>query len=489
MIRILILSLLGLFVSFSVQARTSTNVPAYFPNYDYLDRLEAFGCAYPTFRQFFPQTQYDLRSALAPDAEDQPCQAPSWLLKERQLLNRYPLQNDVRAEMVWLHNDLTPLLGTESAVTPLFDLRQNRTTFNGPNLYSEIHANAETQFGELGLGLSATPGWVGALDDYHALDGRFYLEEGYVKVGYHWTEVLLGRIGLRFGSTAHGSLLLSAAASPLDLVKFAVRPHLLGWIFDYLGPVAFETWVTQPVASQFVNGDRFWALQLGMRPFRWFELAFIEIFQFGGQGMPGLGFSDFLKMIPYGGGSDLTGKRERTFATHLSFWFPQHLARLYTQFSFGELRSLGGDLSYLLGLWFPRVGAADLRVEYIHTAPNAYQSATWQQGLTYQNSPLGSPLGPGGRGLYIDVGIPDWEEWRPTVGFVHEARGVDSSAALAVAPLPETRYGGTARLQKRWTAIEADVRLSYQLIQNPLYQQAPSVNAVAGYTSFRYSFF
>jgi hypothetical protein len=486
---IALLFLLWATVAPDAQAKISANTPSYLPSYEDLDRLEAYGCAYPTYRALTPQASYDLHTAFVADSEEKPCQAPEWLLQERLFDARYPQPNELRIESVWLHNDLTPLLGTEALVTPLFPLRENRTTFNGPNLYTELTANTEVSLGEFGLALSATPGWLGALDDYRHFDGRFYLHEGYVKAGYRWAELTFGRMALRFGETAHGSLLLSAATQPIDLISFAIRPHLLGSFLDYLGPFTFETFLTPPATSAFVDNARLWGVEMGIRPFSWFELSLLELYQFGGDGVPGLDLGEFLRMLPYGGGSDLNARRNRNLGVDLAFWLPGHSAKLYSQLMFDNLDAVSNwldrDMSVLTGLWLPRLGSWDLRLEYVHTVPDAYLSALYKQGFTYDSSILGHPLGPDAQGVYLDAGLPAWALWRPTVGILYEQRGIHLSGQVS----PESRYGFTAGAKKRWSAVEFDLQLAYHLIKNPLYEaDAATPSAFAAFASWRYTF-
>lgn len=498
------IALLWLASSAPAFARLSENSPPYGADYDDLRRLEAYGCAYPTYRATAPQGHSDLGNAIyIPKEKDEdvdvenpvekpdPCKAPEWLRKERAFLLRPMLANELRIEGVWMRNDAIPLLGTEATVTPLFDQRENRTTFNGPNLYTELSVAGATNYGDFGFAAGATPGWVGALDNQKSFDGRVYLHEGYLKVGYRWAEVTFGRTALRFGQTEHGSLLFSASSDPIDLLKFSIRPHILASWLDFLGPVTFDTFFTPPLHSAFVNNARLFGVQLGLRPISWLEIAFLELNQFGGDGVAGLSFSDFLRMAAYSGSADLDNRRNRSFGTDIAFWLPSKSARLYTQLYFDALEAtskwFSDDISYLTGLWIPRLGPLDVRFEYVHTVQNAYRSKLYGQGLTYEGSPLGHPLGPDAEGAYFDLGLPAvFGDWRPTLGALYEGRALHASA---LAPAEEIRYGGTFGIKKRWQLVELDAQVAYHLIKNALYQPGPDTNSVAGYLALRYSFY
>src|SRR4051812_28401489 len=77
------------------------DVPASSPVYEYLDRLEAYGCALPTFRAMRPlpygnlfhaipgqKVQTDENGEQSQAAPADACAAPKWLLKMRELIRR-----------------------------------------------------------------------------------------------------------------------------------------------------------------------------------------------------------------------------------------------------------------------------------------------------------------------------------------------------------------------------------------------------------------
>jgi hypothetical protein len=476
-------------------ARITVNVPAGSPVYSYLDRLEAYGCVLPTYRATRPQSYGDLQESLIieesnPDDEGgdpapSRCQAPEWLLLEKQLLTRPALQNDARVSFLALRTDAIGLRGIDATVTPLFPQRENRPTYDGLNLYTEFNANA--QAGRTwGIAISATPGWVGALADYRSPNGKFYLQEGYFKLGYRRAELLFGRTAMQFGETAHGSLLLSGATAPINQVKFTLRPHA----FSFLGPLTFETWLSTETASRFVDDAHFAGASLALRPVSGFEVAVLELFQFGGLNRPALEPSDVLSMFAYSGAAGLEAKRQRMMAWHASLWALDHGVKFYAQAAWESLGRpanwFKNDLSTLVGVWLPRIGAGEFRFEYLRTAPNAYQSRPYPQGLSYLGSPLGHPLGPDADGVYLDFGLPPLKAWRPGLGLFYEARSRSiSGAGLS----PEYRYGAGLDLVKRWQNAELSLsgRLAYAANHQYLTRQNNTLGAL--FANWRYSFF
>src|SRR5262249_23762565 len=141
------------------KARVSSNVSSSSELYEDLDRLEAYGCAEPTFRALRPQSYFDLHDAIPeikPDQADPCTTAPAWLLKERAILMKPTPSADLVSEAYFTHNDSTPLLGLEASVTPLYPFREGRPLFNGPNLYNELSVMGEAGK-EVGLAFGVTP--------------------------------------------------------------------------------------------------------------------------------------------------------------------------------------------------------------------------------------------------------------------------------------------------------------------------------------------
>ncbi len=488
---------LGLFVGLSgllspsVWAITTVDVPAGRVDNSYYERLEAYGCLKPELRVFGPLAYGDVQQSVVPpsaedDEEGNPlnCKGPEWLLFERDVVTRPMRAFDGKASLVAIPSDSVPLLGLDASVLPLVPLREGRPTRDGQNLFLEATVNAQAGR-TIRFAAAATPGWVGALDTSKSAFGKFYLQEGYLKLGYRRAELTYGRVGLRFGQTAHGSLLLSGATSPFNLLKFDIRPHRLG----FLGSFSLQTFVTTATPSVLVNNAHFWGLGIGARPADWMELALLEMFQFGGDGVPSLSLSDTLKTAFYSGSDDLMLKRSRNMALHLGFWFPEHTAKLYSQFMFEKLSEpsqwFSNEVSVLAGVWFPKLGMGEARLEYVHTVPTAYRSTVFSQGLSYLSTPIGHPLGPDAEGLYLDGGVP-FGRLRGTLRGFYEVRGKSLASTLGGAP--EKRYGTGLDMTYRWIKTELSGSITYAYALNHLYVKNQN-DSLAGFgLSLTYSF-
>ncbi len=414
--------------------------------YEAIDKLEAYGCAYPTFRLIRSQTYEDLRSAVYVQDAEELCKAPEWLLAERARLFAPAYTNAASAGVFLQQNDRLALKGLEAAVTPLFPLRQGRPDFDGVNLNLEFRAVAQAgREDHIGYALGATPGFLGAVENYSNPFGRFYLQDWFVKLGYGWAEIAAGRLPREFGDARHGNLLLSQAAKPINSVELTIRPHILGSPLSVLGPFSLKLFAGNLDRSTFVDGARLAGLALGFRPAPWLELAWMELYQFGGVGVPSVEPTDLLKMLVYLGDPALEVKRSRQSVFQISLREAKSHTKIYVQ---AHLDGRSGQVSGITGLYFPKLGNADLRLEAAYTAPEAYGHPTYPQGLVYEGLPLGHPLGPDALGGYVDVGFPLLRSWRGEIQGFLESRNRHPGAGTVA----EERLGGGILLKRHWPA-------------------------------------
>ena len=115
--------------------------PSYSSAYELIDRLEAFNCAYSTFRSIGPQSYNEIRSAIdvgegqegdvTEDGKPARCNIPNWMRKERDILmGGQPFA--VSGTGLAIQNDSLALKGIDSTLpSATFPLRGGRPTFNG----------------------------------------------------------------------------------------------------------------------------------------------------------------------------------------------------------------------------------------------------------------------------------------------------------------------------------------------------------------------
>lgn len=465
----------------------SNDVPPLLRNTEWVDRIEVYGCSARTFRAFQPQSHADLLEALMVYA-DADCAGPQWLLEERQILGRSYLQSEARVFALLANDVPLRLIGQTASVDPFQSLREGRSAFSGSSLYGELNLNSQgVKGGEWGWAFSVTPGLVFAHENANKIIGKMYLQEGYFKAGYRRTEIVLGRIPERFGDSKHGNLILSAASKPIDLIKLVVRPH---WIrpLSFLGPATFQTWIGSDENTSGKKDSRLWGLQFGMRPLTFLEFGFLNLMQFGGTGAPSLNFSDYFNLLIGSQSPEIKQKRHQSYGTHLALWGPSQEFKIYNQLFFGTLGRVedwfSEDVSWLVGIWFPKWEKWDLRFEWAHTQSSAYSDSQWTQGWTNAGSPLGHPLGNSGQGFYLDLGLPPLSKWRPELEFSYEQRNRDQLEGLET----ETRLGMAAGATRRWLATELNVQLKVQRVENLNYSVNEPEWAGGAYGFLRYSF-
>jgi hypothetical protein len=473
---------------FSVAARAEVSpyLSSYSGAYENVEKLEALGCAYPTFRALGPQSFYDVRAALDWDAERTACDAPEWLMDERQILIRPALALELRSDGFSALDDSVQLPGISASLWPTFPMRQNRPNANGVNLSNELFLSGRSGGQTMGYAASATPGFYAGYDTGGAVLGRFYLQEAYVKVGFGYSEISFGRYARRFGDARHGSLLFSGASAPLDTFEYALRPYVFGGPLQYLGPFSLRTWLGNQGDSAEVPGTQLWGFELGARPFSWWEFAFAQLFQFGGVGAPYLGLGETLTQLIGGGGSGLSGRRHASLALYSGFWGPKHFVKGYGQVLWNRLGdSVSAPFSFQAGLWFPKLNKWDLRLEYARTGSGAYEHPFWRQGLTYAGSTLGHPLGPDGEGIYLDVGLPPISTWwHSEIGGLVESRRLTPGAGQAT----EKRWGITAAVQRRFGLSDLSLKLAYHQVTGSQYVNGSNIQVLGVGATFRYTF-
>ncbi len=469
----------------SLWAEVSAHFSSYSGAYENIEKLEALGCAYPTFRALGPQTSADLRSALDWDPATPSCHAPEWLLDERQLLVQPKTPVEIRVDGFSAVDDRVTLPGLPATLWPLFAQRQNRLAFSGLSLSHEATLAGQAGGQTWGYAGSVTPGFFWGVDQGN-VGGRFYLQEGHIKIGYGFSELSFGRYARRFGDTKHGSLLYSGATAPIDVLEFALRPYVMdGWL-SHLGPVSVRTWLGNQGDSGTVRGTRLWGVELGMRPFQWWEVAVAEVFQFGGVGVSPLSWGEALT-LPLGGGfGNLGGRRHFSLAVNNGFWVHRRFAKVYGQALWNRLgEGVVPPFSYQVGAWFPDISRWDLRIEFARTAAESYQHPVWTQGLTYAGSTMGHPLGPDGEGVYLDVGLPPlWTWWHGELGALYERRRLNPGAGQGT----ETRWGASLGMERRWGLNNFGLKLAYHQINGAQFNPGLGKQVFGAALIYRYTF-
>jgi hypothetical protein len=329
-------------------------------------------------------------------------------------------------------------------------------------------ANSNAEFSLLGdlslfdrLLFSWRPLLSYAEDDELKLD----LLSGVVALNLNGIELSVGRQSLAWGPGRHGSLLLTNNAEPLDMVRLTnPSPHILPWLFKYLGPIRFDLFVSELDDDRVVAEPYFGGLRLDFKPFRWLELGAARTVMFGGEGRPGVDGSDFLTII---GGQNLSGNEDTS----------NSIAGIDARIIFAQLggAELYGELygedeagmlmtknSWLAGLNLPQVdpaGYLSLRVEYADTTqigssvPVLYRHGIYRSGYIYEGQIMGHHVGGDATDLSADLRL-------------------DLSERLTLGLLLDLEERGKSQVQQeehRQAQLKADYWVTPQLLLKALY--------------------
>lgn len=433
-------------------------VPSHSEFYKDIDLLTSWGCGRPALSSFRPLDHEYLVSRLNRDTEEKECGAPEWLMQKANVLGAR-LPGEAKSLLVFSYQNVIPLLGLDAEVSPQFADREGRSVVDGANLYLELQLHTAIQK-KWTIGLSATPGWLVNFQDYQNLYGKFYLQEGYLKLGYERLGLSWGRMALRFGESVHGNLLFSDATKPVDQVQLFIKPSVSG-ASDPFSQLTLGAMLGFGKENAFRSSSRFLSVWAGTRLFDLFEISWMEILQFSGSGAPSIETSDLVRSLLGASDDDLITRRQKAMAFSFSLWEPGYRAKFYHQVYIDGYDS--SIPSFLVGLWFPHLGPIELRAEYVKTADKAYQNPIWRQGLTYDKSPLGSPLGSDGEGVYLDLGIPDFYQIFPEITLSYESRSGTLSTRDFTA---EKRYGLGGRIGIPWGKTQLTLGSQYTMIDN-----------------------
>lgn len=443
-------------------------LPVSSPHYALIDRLESYGCAFPTLRGYRPMPAFELLASAAIDEATKPCRAPEWVLEERMSLIHLPMPISFRHELAGIDEESLPLLGMDARIYPTVPNRRGRYTQPGWNLYNEISLGSEMHLYGFEFSMGVLPGWVGVLNRESHFSGRFYLQELYLRIAWRWLEIGYGRNELRFGPSPRAGLLLGDASAPIDRIWLGVRPQILPGFLDLLGPVGFETWITQDRDG----GKGFvWGTQLSLRPMRRFEIGVIELFRV--PTLDSLGTGDYFKAPFTLSPSEPTPGFSGALSIYTSLWWLRHRLKTYAQWMMEGTDGLRGRSSWLLGGGLTGFLQSEFRAEAVFTAPEAYTAKNQAPDLTYRRHTLGHPIGPGGAAFYFDVVPPAWTpSLRTELGVSWESRNHNHDPSRP----SEDRWGGSVSLQKGWKTWRWKNQFLYQSVRSPKYEEHGTQN-------------
>jgi hypothetical protein len=334
-----------------------------------------------------------------------------------------------------------PLFGLESDVpgTPYFwepvtTARTRLFSLNSPLDFRRLE-NSDGEALEDGLNLFLDASSRVQLTQYFSLFYQLQLNTnsentlGSVKKGYakfRWRNFALkaGRDSIWWGPGFRGAWVLSNNPREFDMVQLKSElPFRLPWVLSRLGEFGFD------VAHLWLDDDRrvrrdprMLVMRASYMPVSWFEIAANRATTYGGSGRPEYGgLTDWWEVIS-GVEDKLGGEFDNEnfvgYEASLSMPFLRKLTRERLKGGRVYLDRATDDPvapwqkgedqfrfvldSLLLGIYLT-TGRTDFRFEYARSERITYRPDKYPAGYTYRRFIIGHPLGPDGRGIYLEL--------------------------------------------------------------------------------------
>jgi hypothetical protein len=501
-----------LFVTTSVFAEATNNVPVGDPVYEDIDLLIAFGAAPDVIYGQRPFSEREIRR-IAENAKHFIEENPQFPHTDRvlsiseRLIRRTdsdPIElldrSDVRftqlnssARDIPIDNGVGAI---EGYVHPLVDEREGVDYVRGQNFEFETeHAVRWTSFSSFKF----SPLYQISRQSNGRGDAMGSVKELYGKFHAGNFELEAGRDHFNWGQSENGGLLFSNNARAIDMVKISNdSPFIHPWIFKYLGPSKYTFFVANlgPDRTAFPYAYLYGA-KFSFKPVRILEIGLSETIITGGDGSPNLSWSDpigeFFPVHKVGRNilySDVSDHRFGFLDIRFTMpWFRNTVLYYESFYDDSPTRIWGHPLSYYwiqtavtFGASVPRVtpdGRLGMGIEFKHIPPWGYRHGTWLTGYTLNRELIGDPLGSDADGSYLTARYRLDDERRLNLKFSFESRGTnqytqtkraDGGFEQVVALLPEAderRY----RLEAKYAwdfapGFTADVEGGYEHVNN-----------------------
>jgi len=313
-------------------------------------------------------------------------------------------------------------LGSIDAVTQAFEAaRQGSAVSNGTTVITRL--TGVLSFHEhLAAALQPRLSFADSRNDSVETDLR--LPRAYARGTYRNIALRVGADELKWGQSPRGSMFISGNAAPLPALTVGTdTPFTLPWVFRLVGPVRGTAMLADLGRLQDPPHDKLVGWQVSFEPWSRFELGVAVLSQMGGKGGPQATFFqrvvDLFPLIdaiaPQHADLQISNK---VAGGNLRLRFPElsgldfYYELQIDDFDIRRLRSsLVEDAGHLLGARLPllvRDGQLALRAEWHRTSLRLYEHAQFRSGMTYREHIIGNPLGPNGKGGYLNL------TWQPS---------------------------------------------------------------------------
>lgn len=243
-------------------------------------------------------------------------------------------------------------------------------------------------------------------------NGKFDLEEAYIKTRAGSLSFEAGRQAMIWGQGESGHLLLGNNMKPLTAIQMHLaNPVKVGGFFKFLGEVDFHSfygWLDRDRADDArsrgvhdYNNPGLLGLRLDITPAKWFTFGASRISMLGGN-HNGLDHTDWKHWMTGRNDDGAHDKWDDIGGFDFRFRFPG--IQLYGEMM-GEDAAGGmpSDWGYRGGVYIPRLthdGSWDLTLEMAKTNEDWYVHQTYQDGWTYSGDIMGDAMGNDARTYY-----------------------------------------------------------------------------------------
>ncbi len=310
-----------------------------------------------------------------------------------------------------------------------------------------------------------------------------FVQELYAVAELGNVSLKVGRSSLALGQGPHGGLILSDNARPRDQIVLSNdHPFRFPWIFKHLGYVKFTSYFANLGPESFFDDTILAGYKLSLKPHRNFEFGLSNAMQIGGDGAPTFSAGDFLgDFVGFAGTSQSKSNRILGLDARVTLPFLRS-SQIYGEVFFDDKtteslkRTFVDTSAYYGGVFVPRLndsGTFHGRAEFRYISELFYRHSQFRSGFTQNRHILGDPLGPDGRSVHVALGYDlnldhsleadlfyDWSSANS-----YRLTGT-SSTVLASSPT-EKRARGVVSYKRRWSdLVKTDVKFGYERVNN-----------------------
>lgn len=259
------------------------------------------------------------------------------------------------------------------------------------------------------------------------------------KPSHYNVEFALGRAGMWWGPSFHGSLLMSNNAFPLDTLRINnLEPFSLPGVLKKLGRFNTLLFTAKLEDKRVVESPWLSGWRLSWTPMDFLKFGFGHILMFGGKGVRKLTPSNFIaenSLVFSSGGGDAETEN------HIVSWDAQYFlrgidrflplasgAKIYGEWGAeDEAGNVPKDISQILGAYITdifKIPGFDIKMEIAKIHQMWYTHFTYKSGYKYKGNFIGHHAGPDSEDIACSLIFNSPEEYKMSITFSRERIGL-----------------------------------------------------------------